>query len=178
LFNPATGTWTATSPLAIARFQHTATLLPNGNLLVTGGGNGSFIPTSLSSTELYNPVAGTWLTTGPLNTARRDHTATLLTKGKVLVTGGVISGSTRLSSAELFDPATGTWTATGGLNEARNAHTATLLPSGKVLVAGGLDYPTKISSAELYDPAFGKWTNTGTMTTNRYEQAALLLPDG
>ena len=178
LFDPATGTWTATGPLAVERFQHTATLLPNGDVLVAGGGNGSFIPTSLSSTELYHPAAGTWTTTKPLNTARRDHTATLLANGKALVAGGLINGNIRVASAELYDPAIGAWTATSPLNTARNAHTATLLPNGKVLVAGGLNYPVSLSSAELYDPDSGTWTYTSPMTTNRNEHVAMLLPNG
>ena len=67
-----------------------------------------------------------------MGTGRYDHRATLLSSGKVLVTGG--SGDT---SAELYDPATGTWTDTGSMSTERILHTATLLPSGKVLVAGG-----------------------------------------
>ena len=112
--------------------DHTATLLPNGKVLVAGGYNGG----ALTSAELYDPASGTWTATGSLNTARYDHTATLLPNGKVLVAGGISNGSD-LTSAELYDPASGTWTATGSLNTARYEHTATLLPNGKVLVAGG-----------------------------------------
>src|SRR5205809_645743 len=97
---------------------------------------------------------GTWITTGSLLIARRDHTATLLPNGKVLVAGGVNVGE--LASAELYDPASKTWTATGSLNTARIFHTATLLPNGKVLVAAGLNQTDGyLASAELYDPATG-----------------------
>ena len=91
-------TFTSTSPLATARYLHTATLLPNGKVLVAGGyGNSG----SLASAELYDPATGTWSATGPLATARREHTATLLPNGKVLVGGYGNSGS--LASAELYD---------------------------------------------------------------------------
>ena len=121
---------TTTGPVGTARYQHTATLLPSGKVLVAGGfGVGGV----LSSAEVYDPSTGTWTATGSLGTARQGHTATLLPSGKVLVAGG--NGGRRfLPSAEVYDPSTGTWTATRSLGTARFSHTATLLPSDKVLV--------------------------------------------
>src|SRR5438132_7878851 len=129
------GTWTSTGSLNTARYLHTATLLPNGMVLIAGGSDSNF---SVSpSAELYDTASGTWTVTGSLNSARMLHTATLLPNGKVLVAGGI--GQTALASAELYDPATGAWTFTGSLNTARERHTATLLSNGMVLVAGGVD---------------------------------------
>ena len=87
LYDPASGTWTATGSLATARFYHTATLLPNGKVLVAGGIDNNFIA-ALASAELYDPASGTWTATGSLANARYLHTATLLPNGKVLVAGG------------------------------------------------------------------------------------------
>ena len=94
--------WSATGSLSAARQYHTATLLPNGNVLVAGGENSNGF---LSSAELYHPAMGLWSATGSMGTARESHTATLLPNGKVLVAGGY-NGS-YLSSAELYDPGLG-----------------------------------------------------------------------
>jgi len=87
---PVSGSWTATGSLNTARYYHTATLLPNGKVLVAGGSpNGS---SYLDSAELYDPTIGpngTWSATGSLTTGLRGHqAATLLPNGKVLVAGG------------------------------------------------------------------------------------------
>src|SRR5918911_2829578 len=166
----ANPSWSYTGSLNRGRVFHTATLLPNGKVLVAGGD-------SLGSAELYDPATGTWRLTGSLNTPRGfDHTATLLPNGKVLVAGGY--NGDEINSAGLYDPATGTWTSTGNLNVARHSHTATLLPDGKVLVAGGGDEDGGITnSAELYNPATGTWSITGSLHTVRGRHTATLLPD-
>ena len=163
--------WTLTGSMMTMRAHHTATLLPNGKILVTGGMGGAV----LSSSELYEPATETWTPTGSMTVARTGHTATLLPNGKVLVTGGFGA----LASAELYDPATGMWTPTGSMATGRTGHTATLLTEGKVLVAGGEDiFQQAFSSAELYEPGTGLWSTTGSMTSARSNHTATLLPNG
>ena len=165
-----------TPPLNAPRDGHTATLLPNGKLLLAGGYNGS----CLASTELYEPATGQWRASGAMNVAREFHTTTVLPNGKVLAAGGQCGpGGGSLASAELYDPASETWTPTGGLNIARSGQTATLLPNGNVLVAGGYSSVSGVLvSAELYNPATGTWTPTGSMSTPRQVHSATLLPNG
>src|SRR5437879_2154906 len=113
-------TYNATGSLNTARDFHTATLLPNGKVLVAGGVDSSF--QASVSAELYDPASGTWAAAGSLNTARYQHTATLLPNGKILIAGGLDNSSHASASAELYDPASGTWAAAGSLNTARYQH--------------------------------------------------------
>jgi hypothetical protein len=154
-----------------ARAYHTATLLANGKVLVTGGVNGSG---PLSSAELYDPASNSWSAAGTMSAAREEHTATLLPDGKVLVTGGETSSGAALSSAELYDPASNSWSAAAPMSVAREEHTATLLANGKVLVAGG----TPGTSAQLYDPGTNTWSFAASMSTLRYFHTAMLLGNG
>jgi uncharacterized delta-60 repeat protein len=124
-------------------------------------------------------LAASFSNATPLGTARDSQTATLLSNGKLLVTGGQTNGGFTSAAAEVYDPGTGIWTATGSMNADRAHHTATVLPNGKILVAGGTSSANgTLSSAELYDLAVGTWTMTGTMTSERSFHTATLLPNG
>lgn len=181
LYNPATGAFSATANLNSSRLGHTATLLTNGMVLIAGGysaSGGSTTP--LVSAELYDPVAGTFTTTGGLvATARIDSTATLLGNGRVLIAGGADALGNSLASAEIYDLASGSFTSTPTMNFQRTFPTATLLNNGKVLVTGGFDNSNNVlSSAELFDPATGIFTTINPMTTARFTHVATLLNSG
>ena len=151
LYDPATGVWTTIAAMATARFNHTATLLPNGKVLVAGGCTDTDCNTALISAELYDPATGTWTPTGSMSAGRFSHTATLLRSGRVLVAGGTPGG---ITSTELYNPHTGTWAPGATMTSPRESQTATLLPNGQVLAAGGCcsPGPTSLASAELYTP--------------------------
>ncbi|CAF1584067.1 unnamed protein product [Adineta ricciae] len=114
-----------------------------------------------------------WTKTGYMHVARRLPIASVLSNGKVLVTGG-FNGGIPQNSAELYDPSTGNWTMTRSMSVARSSHTASILSNGKVLVTGGIS----LNSAELYDPPAGTWSMTGNMSVARSSHAAAILSDG
>jgi len=162
-----------TGSMNAARQYHTATLLANGEVLVTGGDN--FTDGFLASAELYNPATGKWTFTGSMIVPRVDHDAVLLQNGQVLVAGGYNASPGYLASAELYNPANGTWTATGSMTTGRAGFVMTLLPNGQVLAAGGDGF---LTSAELYNLATGTWTATGSMTVANDTNWAVLLQNG
>lgn len=108
LYDPATGTWSRTGSLSTTRFYHTAVLLTNGKVLVSGGGsrlvNNVFVSQPIDAVESYDPSSRTWSVVRSLSLPRREHTATLLSNGKVLLAGGGDSRGLATNTAEVYDP--------------------------------------------------------------------------
>ena len=177
------GAFQPVGSMADARYEHTATVLNDGRVLVVGGADLMDGIDNLATAEIYDPLTTKFTRTGSMAQGRADHTASLLVKGesagRVLIAGGFGGGTLPLKSTELYDPVTGEFTATGSMTVARQDHTATLLPSGEILIAGGLDDNSNVlASAELYDPGTGTFHATGNMTTPRTKQTATALYDG
>jgi N-acetylneuraminic acid mutarotase len=179
IYDPASGTWSATGPMAVDRTVFSSTLLQNGKVLVAGGlnKNPSGADVYLAGTEVYDPASGTWATAPDLAQSRTAHTATLLPNGKVLVVGGA-SGFTAIQAAEEYDPASNTWASAGSTASPHAGHTATLLQNGKVLIAAGAAGLSIGSAAELYDPVARTWSATGGLVKARALHIAVLLDSG
>ncbi|MEZ5323597.1 MAG: protein kinase [Verrucomicrobiales bacterium] len=155
-YDPASGIWNisgSTMTDSTDSPASTATLLPDGEVLVAGGSGG---PTC----QLYDSSTGEWKRASPLPHPGDWFSTTLLPSGKVLIAGGKaqVSATTYLSESPtvntclLYDSSTGTWSPAPSFSDPRSQHTATLLKSGKVLFVGGRDEkggPTQ--SVEVYD---------------------------
>lgn len=168
------GTVSRIRDMTTRRAAHTATLLPDGKVLITGGFAGE---STLAGAEIFDPTTKTFTGRGNMSVARSAHTATLLSSGKVLIAGGY-NGS-YLASAELYDPAANSFTPVSTMTTARSGHVATVLPNGKVLLAGGVGVGwTFLASAEIYDPATNTFAATGGMLAARESHSATLLANG
>ncbi len=153
------GAFGATGSMTVPRLRHTATLLPNGKVLIAGGVVSCQVPPSCigaDSAELYDPVTGTFASTGAMNTLHATG-GVLLPDGRVLFSGSDVSGT--VFSVETYDPSSGLFNVVGRPATLTSFTAATLLNDGRVLLIGrvGTSVP-EISGAELYDPAAGTFT--------------------
>jgi WD40 repeat protein len=181
VFDEATGAFTVTGSMNVARHNHTATTLSDGRVLITGGVDNAL--DVLSSAEIYDPNTQVFTLTSPMTRTRAFHSAQLLSDGRVLIVGG--SGD---NTAEIFDPATEEFTATSGpMTVISYVQTATAISSG-VLVAGGglllnavgvLIPNSSLNSGETFSASSETFTATPqTMVHSRAAASASMLNDG
>lgn len=182
LYDPTTGIFTLTGDIIYARYGHTATLLSNGKILIVGGNRPDISnPDPGTNLEIYDPSTGTFSLAGNSVNPRVDHTATVLSNGKVLIVGGYNNNTIGgLETAEIYDPTLGVSTATANLFQARYRHKAINLPNGNVLIVGGSNdfRGGQLKSAELYNSNTGIFSHIGDMTYGRNNHTATLLSNG
>jgi hypothetical protein len=186
------GRFIPTGNMTVPRIAHTATLLLNGKVLITGGWDPTRqgVQVGLASAELFDPGTGTFTQTGNMTVPRIFHTATLLPDGRVFIAGGGRSGASLNIpelTAEVYDPSTGAFTETGRMITAQFAHSATLLNNETILISAGRRYLSSDfcedfgADPELYDPITATFTATGDYADKNYclgGAPVTLLPNG
>src|SRR6266700_2780164 len=174
----ASGSWITVGSMAGTRGNASATVLPNGKVLVAGGIHSD--PDSRDLTlysEVYDPSTQTWSQSGNLNVPRYfgENALVVLANGKALLPGGSDLNNNPYATTELYDPSTGTWSYTGSMNQSRRVNITVLLNDGRVLVAGGVGGE---GTSEIYDPSTGTWSYSGNLNVARQEAQAVLLSNG
>jgi N-acetylneuraminic acid mutarotase len=152
LYDPQTNTWTPAGEYAYIRQYATATVLDDGAVLLAGGFDNTPDRGNLDSATRYDPGANAWSKPEAMIARRYEHTATLLSNGEVLVTGGYDyqgDGSSQ-AAAERYDPSTKSWVSTVAMEQARSNAAAAFLANGEVLIAGGFDGNSSLATAERY----------------------------
>lgn len=185
IYDPTTETWSPTGALHAVRANHTATLLPDGRVLVAGGDGPETCVVDACTwpdtapAELYDPRSGVWTLPQPMPNSIYNQAATLLHDGRVLVVGGGNLVGWRTS--EIFDPAGEAWSQTGDMIQMRAGPSLILLPTGQVLVLGGelRDYlADPFHEGELYDPDTGRWRLVDSASFSIFGGTATLLGSG
>ena len=175
IWDPTQGTWTTVAPMARTRDGMGAVRLPDGRVMVVGGKMDGKMIGTLEKSEIYDAGSDTWIEAAPMSEKRINHTVTLLSDGRVLVTGGGKEDGPFSKTVEIYDASTDTWIEAAPMTVSRSFHTATLLEDGQVLVVGGRG---KKMTAELYDPVADAWSSAGETEIARAEHKATLLQDG
>jgi len=167
-------------PMQQARALATATLLPDGAVLVAGGRNNG---QALSSAEIFDPSTSTFHPTGSMTTARAGATAQPLPDGQVLVIGGEPIGAPL--TTDIYDPAKGTFAAGPSLTTSLDATVSVLLPDGRIFITGlaggagcGAGAGSCSAPVEIYDPASGRLAADGALQIARSGETATALDNG
>jgi len=195
LYDHYTRTFNAAAAMSGPRTLHTATLLQDGRVLVTGG-LGSTLG-NLDTGEGFDPATNSWTPVGNvMQSVRAAHTATLLNDGRVLIAGGngifatgPLGGfgpifSSVHDTVDIYDPVTNTFSPGPTLLEKRAGHSAVKLPGGQVLLAGGISdaflgtLPVYASAGEIFDPSTNSFSPTGVTPSDRFAGMMEVLPNG
>ena len=188
LYDPTTDSWSPAGSTAVPRYRHSATLLPHGMVLVTGGYSRR---PPVASAELFDPYSLDWSLVAGMEFRRADHTAVGLLDGTVLVLGGTLPTTPEASApfAQLYDPASNEWSRKESDASGTAHRDGVLLEDGRILVTGGFVRLATLYNtdggrvretfpiAEAYDPSTGEWEFAGYRAARRSDRPLVLSPN-
>lgn len=183
IYDPVTGTTSAAADMPGPRSQHTATLLADGRVFITGGVQAinSSDPIAglndvLKTSKIYNPATNGWGSAASLPLPRVGHSATLLNSGRVLISGGLEVGSlfgiplpSIVNTCRRYNPSNNSMMSTASFSGNRALHSQLLLSDGRALAAGGADGDVltqnfhSLDTARVYNESSNTWTNVSSL---------------
>ena len=179
-------TWLESPSLKESRIFHTASVVSEDRVILTGGLNDPILvdgakterqAQALDSVEIL--ADGKWSSLAPLQFARAKHTATVLAGGRLLVVGGLDSQRQTIGKVEMWDPAQAQWLPRASMQVARYGHATAMLTDGRVLVTGGINARDELlNTTEIYNPATDRWADGPALPEHLQGHTAFVLPDG
>lgn len=181
-FDAATGTFTLVGNMTTPRSAHSANLLDDGTVLITGGSNGAGTSAPTTLAEIFDPATNTFTAVGPMNFPHLAQTGAKMRDGRVMLAASYYGSGGITDDSEIYDPVSQTFTIAPSMYKQRIDIGGQPLLDGTVLVAGGVAtgaFPSVFhSSSEVYDPAEDRWRLSGIMADGRDEFSGALLNDG
>ncbi len=173
IYDPTLDRWTSSAPFCTARYDHAATLLPDGSVLIAGGTKGANPNPVLSSTEIFSPRKETWHAGQPLDAPRHRVKFIRLPDGRTILFGSA-------AAPLAYEPAAGTWEKLSALQVLRVAgFTISASSVGRVILSGGaLHTGEPTTRVDICDPVENSWSDAEDMVTARTEHEAVTLADG
>lgn len=194
IFDPQTQAFSVSSAtLGTPRSAHTATLLPDGRVLVLGGTDTNEV--ILGTAELYDPLTDSVSPAASMSSPRVTHTATLAGDGRVFVAGGIFlidpadqfsALNNTLASTEVYDPLTDAWVAGPSFPTKLTGHAAATLGNGQVFVCGGIEVtslfgfplPTFTAASRRWNPATNAFSGSPAIPGPRAFHSMISADDG
>ncbi len=166
VYDPAADAWTVGPDLPGSAVENPAVAAFNGKVYAFGGSTAPFSG-AVANAAVYDPVANSWTTLTPMNTARGGAIAQAIA-GNIYVAGGMDSAGVSIASVEVYDPATDSWSAAAPMTTPRDNPGSAVL-DGKLYIFGGRTRGVNdtLSSVEMYDPGTDSWTARAPMPTGR-----------
>ena len=186
IYDPNTGEWTPASPMITGREYAMSLLLPNGKVLVAGGGGANG---ALDSAEIFDPndpndpagTSGIWQATGAMNTPHVGTGLALLADGNVVVAGGTNGGALPTRSVEIYNVQSGTWAAAANtlVLAVRGVSPLSLQGGAQIVIPGGVNnMGVAVNRAQVSsDPASGTWSNQTMAGAARSDYGAITMGD-